>query len=408
MVCTCVKRMKIAGTPRVRSVLVFWGLPEVAASGKPRPVRELFVFPVPLESPISLVWAIGLDIHKLPDSYGARQSRQSEEEKEALWGASNARVHSNPSDSRPPTRPMHAATTRAVQAHSSLASRRAPGSKPARAARSRAPPPVASPPTAASPWLARPRTIPAPTSTPPPTATRPEPPPKWMEILEESAEWDPDVKELLDGANANPAEVEDRIRKRFEKRKDKVFKEREGSTVPMLVRFGEFKSNNLWIWVESHNPIAEQEEPLVDEVFKAWFVLGKLGGFNSENMQVQSNFFEVSRMTYDMELANGESDVPACVFHAMGGPEYKGRWARAWFDLGSADEMCVDVLINAFIQLSREYFGIKTLVIGGENAAPDWPAAESEFFVDDSGEMDVMVDERAVPHPRRERQRAEA
>ena len=61
-------------------------------------------------------------------------------------------------------------------------------------------------------------------------------------------------------------------------------------------------------------------------------------------------------MTYDMELANGESDVPSCVFHAMGGPEYKGKWARAWFDLGSADELCVDVLINAFIQFSREYF----------------------------------------------------
>jgi hypothetical protein len=100
----------------------------------------------------------------------------------------------------------------------------------------------------------------------------------------------------------------------------------------------------------------------------------------------------VSHMTYDMELANGESDVPSCVFHAMGGPEYKGKWARAWFDLGSADELCVDVLINAFIQFSREYFGIKTLVIGGENACKVWPATESSFFVDESGEMDPMVD----------------
>ena len=175
MVCTCVKRMKIAGTPRVRSVLVFWGLPEVAASGKPRPVRELFVFPVPLESPISLVWAIGLDIHKLPDSWrstiptirGGKRKR---------FGARQCACALEPERQSTPTRPMHAATTRAVQAHSSLASRRAPGSKPARAARSRArPPPVASPPTAASPWLARPRTIPAPTSTPPPTATRPSP-----------------------------------------------------------------------------------------------------------------------------------------------------------------------------------------------------------------------------------------
>ena len=43
----------------------------------------------------------------------------------------------------------------------------------------------------------------------------------------------------------------------------------------------------------------------------AWFVLGKMGGFNSENMQVQSNFFEVSNMEYDMDMANSsDGDVP--------------------------------------------------------------------------------------------------
>ena len=217
-------------------------------------------------------------------------------------------------------------------------------------------------------------------------------PPKWMEILEESAEWDPDIAKLLDGAGKDPNEIENRIRDRFEKRKETIYKEREGSTVPMLVKFNEFTSHNLWIWVESHNKIAVQEEPLIDEVFKAWFVLGKLGGFNSENQQVQQNFFEVSNMQYDMELANGESDVPQCVFHSMGGPEYKGKWARAHFDLGSADELCIDILINAFIQFSREYFGIKTLVIGGENVNKEWPASESEFYIDESGEMDPMVD----------------
>lgn len=118
---------------------------------------------------------------------------------------------------------------------------------------------------------------------------------KWMEILEESAEYDPEIKDLLDGVDGDPNKVEERIRERFDKRKERVYQERKGSTVPMLVKFGEFKSNNLWVWVESHNKITDMEQPLLDEVFKAWFVLGKLGGFNSENMQVQSNFFEVRR-----------------------------------------------------------------------------------------------------------------
>ena len=216
---------------------------------------------------------------------------------------------------------------------------------------------------------------------------------KWMEILEESAEYDPEIKDLLDGVDGNPNKVEERIRERFEKRKERVYQEREGSTVPMLVKFGEFKSNNLWVWIESHNKISEMEQPLLDEVFKAWFVLGKLGGFNSENMQVQSNFYEVSNMEYDIEMANAsEGDVPTCVFHAMGGPEYRGQWCRCWFDLGSADEMCVDVLINSLITFSREYFGLKTMVVGGDDVTGDWPVQESEFYVDDAGEMDIDME----------------
>jgi hypothetical protein len=51
--------------------------------------------------------------------------------------------------------------------------------------------------------------------------------------------------------------------------KERVYQEREGSTVPLLVKFGEFKSNNLWVWLESHNKITDMEQPLLDEVFKA-------------------------------------------------------------------------------------------------------------------------------------------
>jgi hypothetical protein len=196
---------------------------------------------------------------------------------------------------------------------------------------------------------------------------------KWMEILEESAEWDPDIKELLDGANANPKEVEDRIRARFDKRKDKVLKEREGSTVPMLVKFGEFTLEQP----VDLGGVAQPDRGAGGAA--AWTRCSKRGscsgssaGSTRRTCRCRATFFEVSHMTYDMELANGESDVPACVFHAMGGPEYKGRWARAWFDLGSADEMCVDVLINSLITFCREYFGLKTLVIGGANVVDDW------------------------------------
>ena len=36
---------------------------------------------------------------------------------------------------------------------------------------------------------------------------------------------------LLDGAESNPDTVEQRIRERFEKKKERIYQEREGSTV---------------------------------------------------------------------------------------------------------------------------------------------------------------------------------
>jgi hypothetical protein len=38
--------------------------------------------------------------------------------------------------------------------------------------------------------------------------------------------------------------------------------------------------------------------------------------------------------------------------------------------MGTADELSVDILINSLTQLSREYVGIKQLVVGGIN--DDW------------------------------------
>ena len=39
--------------------------------------------------------------------------------------------------------------------------------------------------------------------------------------------------------------------------------------------------------------------------------------------------------------------------------------------MGTADELCLDVLINMLTAFSKEYVGIKSLIIGGEN--PQWP-----------------------------------
>eukprot|EP00959_Pyramimonas_sp_CCMP1952_P184584 3859593-Pyramimonas_sp.AAC.3 len=85
-------------------------------------------------------------------------------------------------------------------------------------------------------------------------------------------------------------------------------------------------------------------------------------------MQVLEQGQEISNMKYDVQKATDEPLL--ALFHNMDEVEYEGNWARFWIDLGTADELSIDILINSLTQLSREYVGIKQLVVGGYN--DDW------------------------------------
>ena len=136
----------------------------------------------------------------------------------------------------------------------------------------------------------------------------------------------------------------------------------------MQVQFREFNPFDVWIWVEFNTVPSEREKQYLEEVFDSWFFLGKLGGFNAENMQVQDIGLEISYMDYDAEVADNSL---MALMHNMSEFEYEGTWGRCWFDLGTSDAIALDILINALKQLSKEYMPIERLIIGGENE--DWP-----------------------------------
>ncbi|WP_199247882.1 DUF3531 family protein [[Phormidium] sp. ETS-05] len=141
----------------------------------------------------------------------------------------------------------------------------------------------------------------------------------------------------------------------------------------MQVIFREFDPFNVWFWLEFEMVPSEQEKQYVEEVFDSWFFLGKLGGFNAENLQVQETGVDISYMDYDGQSA--EASMMA-LMHNMGQFEYQGLWARCWLDLGTSDAIALDVLINALTQLAQEYVPIRQFIIGGENE--DWPVEDSE------------------------------
>jgi hypothetical protein len=140
----------------------------------------------------------------------------------------------------------------------------------------------------------------------------------------------------------------------------------------MHVLFREFNPFDLWIWLEFSNVPSPREREYVEEVFNSWFFLGKLGGFDAENLQVQDTGLDISYMDYDESAAD---NTLMAVMHNQGDFEYEGAWGRCWFDLGTSDAIALDVLINSLKQLSKEYVTIERLFIGGENE--DWPIENS-------------------------------
>ncbi len=135
----------------------------------------------------------------------------------------------------------------------------------------------------------------------------------------------------------------------------------------MKVEFREFNPFDIWIWIEFKTIPTNMEKAYIEEAFNSWFYLGKLGGFNSENLQVEETGIDLSYMEYDDEDAD---NTMMALMHNMGEFEYLGVWGRCWFDLGTSDLIAMDVLINALKQLNREYVELETVIIGGEN--PDW------------------------------------
>ena len=139
----------------------------------------------------------------------------------------------------------------------------------------------------------------------------------------------------------------------------------------MEIKFREFNPFDLWIWLEFPTVPSRMEKQYIEELLDSWFYLGKLGGFNAENLPVQDAGIEISYMDYDSSQLDNALMSP---MHNMGDIEYLGVWGRCWFDLGTSDLIAIDVLINSIYQLNKEFVPINKIIIGGQN--DDWAINE--------------------------------
>jgi len=141
----------------------------------------------------------------------------------------------------------------------------------------------------------------------------------------------------------------------------------------MEVRFREVDPFSCWLWVHFSHPPGRGEREYLETLLDSWFFLGKLGGFNAENLQVHEEGVDLSWMGYDSEEA---ARAQPALMHAIAAPQYQGAWARCWIDLGTSDGLSLDVLINGLRQLDHEFFEIQEVVVGGMN--DDWPVDDDD------------------------------
>ena len=93
----------------------------------------------------------------------------------------------------------------------------------------------------------------------------------------------------------------------------------------MDVRFREVDPFNWWLWLRFSEIPSQGERNYLDGVFDSWYVIGRLGGFNAENLQVHEEGADLSWMGYDNDEANAL--IPA-LMHNMGQRELGTRTPR--------------------------------------------------------------------------------
>jgi hypothetical protein len=129
----------------------------------------------------------------------------------------------------------------------------------------------------------------------------------------------------------------------------------------------------MWVWVEFSDYPTNRVKENFEDAIKSFYITGKLGGFNSLNLQIfYAGEVELSWFKYNNEEIH--SKIPAC-FHELGTIEFKGCWTRFFLDMGTTDELSIDILINVLIGFSKDFATITQVILGGENI--DWTTPTS-------------------------------
>ncbi|CAI5508605.1 unnamed protein product, partial [Closterium sp. Naga37s-1] len=100
------------------------------------------------------------------------------------------------------------------------------------------------------------------------------------------AAQDPELMELFGDAMLDPQQMQEKMEERIRSKQAELLAEKRGSGATMQVAIKEIDPFDMYIWFELHKTPSEDDMNTLGSVIRAWYVVGKLGGYNSANLQV--------------------------------------------------------------------------------------------------------------------------
>lgn len=191
--------------------------------------------------------------------------------------------------------------------------------------------------------------------------------PQWAKILEDACKDDMELRAILGDTVGNPELMRKKVEERVRAKGRDFRKSKTGSVLAFKVSFRDFNPLDSYIWFELYGAPSDRDVDLLGSVIQSWYVMGRMGAFNSSNLQLGSLSMEYNP-TYDSDKA---ATIMPSSFHDISDVEFQDNWGRVWVDLGTSDFFAVDVLLNCLTVLSSEYLGIQQVVFGGRKMG-DW------------------------------------
>ncbi|ESQ54297.1 hypothetical protein EUTSA_v10025901mg [Eutrema salsugineum] len=191
---------------------------------------------------------------------------------------------------------------------------------------------------------------------------------------------DPEFADILGDCLDNPEKAQKKMEERLRKKRNRILHTKTGSATSMQVTFNKFEYSNSYMWLEFYNAPLDKDIALISDTIRSWHILGRLGGYNSMNMQLSQAPVD-KRPNYDAILG---ANIEPTTFYNIGDLEVQDNVARIWLDIGTSEPLILDVLINALTQISSDYVGIKKVVFGGsefESWKENMTSEESGFRV---------------------------